>query len=66
MAHYLSTLTMAFGLWIVTGLRPPHNPRMNADAQQRRCAPPFRAGYAHRWIKFIMIHEFDHISFLYL
>jgi len=25
------------------------NPRMKTDAQQRRCAPLFRAAYAHRY-----------------
>lgn len=28
------------------------NPRMNPDAQQRRCAPLFRAGYAQRYVAY--------------
>ena len=29
-------------------MQMPPNPRMKTDAQQRRCAPLFRAAYAHR------------------
>ena len=41
-----STGARPFAVLCIFKLMP--NPRMNTDAQQRRCAPPFRAGYAQR------------------